>query len=58
MSSMAAEKQFAENVRLFGNAKSNPEKYNLYMGLANLAKAIRNLEYDLDELKRRVSRRG
>lgn len=42
-----AKKQFKENVELFGDPQSNPEKYNLYNGLANLADGLENLEQQL-----------
>lgn len=39
-----AEKQFEENVRLFGSpAQSHAEQYNLYAGLANRAKELQAL---------------
>jgi hypothetical protein len=43
----AAEKQFTENLCLFGNANTNPEKFNLYSGLVNLTKSLRSIENDL-----------
>ena len=39
-----AKKCFEENLLLFGDAKSEPEKYNLYKGLAHLANAIEDLQ--------------
>lgn len=35
-----AEKQFGENLNLFTNPQTTPEKYNLYAGLSNLARAV------------------
>ena len=35
---------FQENLQLFGDAHSEPEKYNLYNGLAALAEALADLE--------------
>lgn len=43
---------FAENIRLFGNAKTQPEKFNLYNGLLNLADAIKKLEDRLDDIEK------
>ena len=55
-----AKNQFNENLRLFGNSSSAPEKFNLYAGLANLAEGlsqlqneVRNLNNDIDSLRRR-----
>jgi hypothetical protein len=54
----AAKASFQENIRLFGNAQTSAEKYNLYNGLQNLAIAIGQLESRLkkveDELRRRT----
>ena len=46
-------KFFYENVRLFGDPKTNPEKFNLYNGLAALAEAIAHLESEIYTLTRR-----
>ena len=40
MSSYDAKRQFDENLRLFGNPKTEPEKFNLYSGLSNLAQGL------------------
>jgi hypothetical protein len=37
-------KQFDENLKLYGNAQVDPEKYNLYAGLLNQAKAVKDLQ--------------
>lgn len=59
MSASDAQKCFLENRDLFGNSKTQPEKYNLYNGLANLADAvialerkIKNIEDDVHKIKR------
>jgi hypothetical protein len=57
MSLDTAKKQFAENIQLFGNPNSQPEKFNLYGGLSNLAEALQNIENDLYEIKRLVKER-
>ena len=36
--------QFEENLRLFGDATSQPEKFNLYQGLGNLAVSLDSIE--------------
>jgi len=54
MSSYDAKKQFEDNLRLFGDASSQPEKFNLYAGLANLAESIMNLESEIEGLKREI----
>ena len=46
---------FSENLQLFGDPQSNPEKYNLYNGLANLAEGIGELENEIDRLKREIN---
>jgi len=40
----------AENVRLFANARTEPEKFNLYNGLAALADAIADLQAQVAEI--------
>ena len=47
---------FMENVRLFANAQEQPEKYNLYMGLANLAQDVQALRSEVARLTREVNR--
>jgi hypothetical protein len=46
-----AKKCFAENIRLFGNSNSQPEKYNLYNGLANLAAAVEETQEQLAQIQ-------
>ena len=45
-----AKKCFEENLRRFGDAKSHPEKHNLYSGLANLAQALSDLTGQLEKI--------
>jgi hypothetical protein len=52
----SAKKCFAENLRLFGNASTQPEKYNLYNGLANLATAVEELQTKLSQIEATVNR--
>lgn len=47
---------FEENKGLFGNAQSQPEKFNLYNGLSNLAKAIQQIERDLATMQEDIQR--
>lgn len=54
MSSYNAKKQFNENLQLFGNPNTEPEKYNLYAGLANLADAIASIEAKLDQIETKI----
>jgi len=55
-SSQNALKCFEENIRLFGNARTEPEKFNLYNGLANLATAIKDMQAEIDSLRQEVIR--
>ena len=47
-----ASKQFEENLKMFGDAHTNPEKYNLYAGLMNLADGLSQMEARLDSIER------
>ncbi len=42
------------NIGPFNDASSDNEKYNLYMGLINLAKAIAVIEKRLDRLEQKI----
>ena len=42
---------FNENIQLFGNSRTESEKYNLYRGLGELAGAIKRLEYQISLIK-------
>jgi len=46
---------FDENLRLFSNPQTQPEKYNLYQGLASLAEAVSDLQADVNRLKQAVN---
>ncbi len=50
-----AAKQFNENLRLFGNPETEPEKYNLYAGLQNLAIGLSSLENKVEALKNQLA---
>lgn len=46
---------FEKNIGLFANAKTTqPEKYNLYNGLHELAEALEDIENELDTIDRRL----
>jgi hypothetical protein len=41
---------FEDNLRLFGDVHAQPEKYNLYNGLANLAHSVTQTEEEIRRL--------
>jgi hypothetical protein len=45
---------FQENLRLFGDSRKEPEKFNLYNGLSNLANAIGKMQSEIDQLKQEI----
>jgi hypothetical protein len=45
---------FNENVQLFSNSQVEPEKYNLYRGLGELANAIKKLSNEIDAVKHAI----
>lgn len=45
-----AKKCFVENIRLFANAQTEPEKFNLYNGLAALADALADIQQQVAEI--------
>jgi len=47
-------KSFLENRNLFGNSKTQPEKFNLYSGLALLADTVKKQDAKLDNLAEQV----
>jgi hypothetical protein len=51
MSAQSAMDCFNENIKLFANPQIEPEKYNLYRGLGELADAIKRLEYQISVIK-------
>ncbi len=52
-----AQRQFEENVRLLGpnGHNTDPERFNLYMGLANIAAALNTLAAEVAELRSAVA---
>lgn len=49
-----AEKCFAENVQLFTDATTTPEKFNLYTGLTCLARALGDFDSRLGRIEDEV----
>jgi hypothetical protein len=62
MSFHAAETQFDENITLLGGeavlAAADPEKFNLYAGLLNIARGLQALEEQVEHLRLAVARLG
>ena len=51
MSAKDAKESFLTNFRLLGGPDAEPEKYNLYKGLVELASAVEKMEDDLKDIK-------
>jgi len=51
VSAKDAGESFLTNFRLLGGPDAEPEKYNLYKGLIELAAAVENIESDLKDIK-------
>lgn len=49
-----AKRCFEENLQLFAPSRTQPEKYNLYHGLALLAETLSKLESEIRDLSRRI----
>ena len=48
-------KCFRENIELYASPpRKDPEKFNLYNGLANLSEAVADLEARIDRLNRTI----
>lgn len=45
---------FLENRNLFSNAKTTPEKFNLYNGLTFLSKAVSDLSLKIEEMGKEI----
>jgi len=54
-SAAVAEKCFLENRNFFGDARAEPEKFNLYQGLANLASAVSEVQDELRQLRQEIA---
>ena len=50
MSFYDAKRFFEENLQLFGDPQTDPEKYNLYNGLLNLVNALEMLDQQIRHL--------
>ena len=48
-------KNFTENIRLFGDARSQPENFNLYNGLALMAEALKRQEEEMASIKKQLA---
>ena len=48
-------KCFDENLKMFGHAQSQPEKYNLYNGLGNLARSMKEMQAEIHSLRQEVN---
>lgn len=51
MSAKDAGDSFLTNFRLVGGPDAEPEKYNLYKGLMELAAAVEQIESDIKDIK-------
>jgi hypothetical protein len=49
------EEYFDENLKLFCDPETQPEKYNLYHGLFSLATDVSDLQRELKKLRRNIS---
>jgi hypothetical protein len=50
-----AAKCFDENRQMFGDARRQPENFNLYNGLANLAYAVGEMDQQIRDLRYQVA---
>jgi hypothetical protein len=46
---------FAENFKLFGDARRDPERHNLYKGLHHVADVLASMQMKIDGLTREVA---
>lgn len=53
-----AKRMFVENLNAFGDKETQPEKYNLYLGLIYLVASVEQIQQDLEEIKRQIGRRN
>ncbi|SOD41167.1 hypothetical protein [Nitrosovibrio sp. Nv4] len=52
-----AKRMFVENLNAFGDQKSQPEKYNLYLGLIYLVASVEQIQQDLEQIKQQLEKR-
>lgn len=61
MSFQTAAEQFGENITLLGGevalAANDPEKFNLYAGLLNLARGLQRLEAEVAAIRQQIAHR-
>jgi len=55
MNSKIARAHFYGNLKLIGDRETNPEKYNLYFGLAKLAEAVSDVDRRIQLLRQEVA---
>lgn len=56
MSFFHAKRQFEDNLNLYWDPNVNPEKYNLYAGLLNLADGLYKLEARVEQIEQKIKR--
>jgi hypothetical protein len=50
-----ATKCFGENLQLSADGRAEPEKFNLYTGLASLSEGLKKLERDINVIQQILS---
>ena len=55
MEEKKAKKCFNKILKLYSDPKAHPEKYYLYLGLANLAASVSDLRSELKAIRRNVT---
>ena len=53
-----AKRMFVENLNAFGDKETQPEKYNLYLGLIYLVASVEQIQQELEEIKQMLARRS
>ena len=53
-----AKRMFVENLNAFGDKETQPEKYNLYLGLIYLMASVEQIQQELEEIKRMIGGRS
>lgn len=51
-----AKRMFVENLNVFGDRQTQPEKYNLYLGLINLVASVEQVQQDLEKIKQLLAK--
>jgi hypothetical protein len=52
-----AKRVFVENLNAFADPKTQPEKYNLYLGLIYMVAAVEQIQQDLEQIKEQLAKR-